>query len=144
MKADELWANQEDPAILAAAARASTYLAFQAYDPLDFCDFLNGRALALIALTKVLTSYPMNREESLLAFTMFYTKYSERAAALLPASDPVRLFVQKVDLNEKASAKGASEEIRYLRMIQISKQSYTRVWLEGQAKLFSEKCHCLF
>jgi len=139
MKADELWAKQKDPAILAAAARASTYLAFQAYDPLDFSDFVSGRALALISLTKALTSYPMNREESLLAFTMLYTKHSESAAALLPPSDPVRLFVEKVDLSDRALAKGASEETRYLRMIQLSKQPYTKPWLDDQSKLFPDE-----
>jgi hypothetical protein len=136
MKADELWAKQKDPALLAAAARASTYMAVQAYRPIDIGDFLDGRSLALITLTKALTSYPMNREESLLAYTMLYTKHSESAAALLPPSDPVRMFIQKADLNEKASAKEASEEIRYLRMIQLSKQPYTQVWLDGQSKLF--------
>lgn len=138
MKADEFWAHQKDGAVLVAAARATTHLAFQAYDSMEFSDLLDARALALITLSKVLTTYQMDREESLLAYTMIYTKHAEHLASLLPSQDAVRMFLNDVDLTAIASTKSASEEVRFLRMMQLSKQPYTKIWMDTQKKLFPE------
>jgi hypothetical protein len=136
MKADELWAKQKDGALLAAAARATTYMAFENYDVLDLADPLESRALALIVLTKLLTHYPMDREESLLAYTMLYARHAEKVALMLPTRDPVRMFLNKTDLSEMATSSSASEEVRFLRLMQLSQQPYTKLWQSSREKFF--------
>jgi len=81
-QANRLWLQGErQPTLLQAATRAMVLLALQSLDETESADIVPAKALALLALTKTLTPYPVTREECLLSQVMGYSLSS-------PATSP--------------------------------------------------------
>ena len=89
---DTLWRNgSQNPELLFRATRALVALTVQMLDRMETADPLPAKALSLLALTKTLTDYPLEREESLLAYAMGYSAHALDVATRLPEGDPVEM-----------------------------------------------------
>lgn len=120
---DRLWnAGKRQPALLASATRALVLLSLQSLDRVQMGDTVPAKGLALLALTRTLTDRDTAREEGLLAQAMGYTRHAQMAAASLPPSDAVRLFLAGDGQGLKALAEGnhATIEARYLWMARLA------------------------
>lgn len=141
-EANRLWLQGErPPELLRVATRAMVLLALQSLDETESADIVPAKALALLALTKTLTPYPVTREECLLSQAMGYSQHAETLAATLPEPDPVRLYVQRNDprLVESARQPDASAEVRYLCLRRIAEKGDFKNWQKSYGELFSAR-----
>lgn len=129
--------GSRSPTLLRSATRALVFLNVQALDSLNVAETLPANALALLALTKTLTSHKLIREECMLAYRMGYSSHAVNLAAKLPQSEAVRLYVTNDDkrLTEAASKRDGTVEARYLWLLRLSemrnREGLFKWWEEG-------------
>ncbi len=130
--------GHHDAAFLSVATRGFVSLVLQGYDTAEIADRVAGRALALLTLTKNLTTARPAREECLLAEAMGYSTHAVDMAAKLAESDPARLYVLRDDhrLKDAAMAAGSSPESRYFWMVRLAARGDVNAWSAAERSLF--------
>jgi len=117
---NDFW-NQDNhhSASLYSATRGLVTLSVQALDDTETADRLYAKALAFLAMTKVLTGYTCVREESLLAYTMGYSEPAQTLAQELHESDMVRVYVNHDDarLETVVNQQGVNPESKYFLLM---------------------------
>lgn len=135
---DSLWLQKKSPYLLYSATRATVRLNLQSLDRLQIADIVPAHALALLALSKSLTTYDLKAEEALLSQSMGYSGFADKRASELAPDDPVRLFVtQDYKLGSLAAKQDAPVQVRYLWLIQVSHHRDPELWEQTRNSLFS-------
>jgi hypothetical protein len=128
---DNLWLKGEHhPFLLYSSMRTLVFLSMQSLDEMGLADILPARALAFLALVKVLTPYDTAREECLLADTMSYSGQAVKLAKLLPPDDATRTYILRDDdqLKILAESQDSSLTVRYFWLERLSKRGKWEDW----------------
>jgi len=136
-RAEAIWSEGHDPAVLVLASRGALTLAIQTRDSLEVADPLFGRTIALLTLARVLGGQATLRDESLLAYTLGYTTCAEIRAAQLLEADPARSFVLRKDDPLLASAKSGDPWARYLWLCRLAENGDQDGWLAWAREHYS-------
>jgi tetratricopeptide (TPR) repeat protein len=140
-KLDDRWARGDNPSeAVAWARRLYTLLSLQSLDSVETGDELTSRTIALLTLSKAAKTGDTARDEALLAYLTGYSHHAATMAAMLPGSDPVRLFVCRDQEKLKAAAEtpGSPRLTRYLYLSSLAGKKEGRLWLEGRFRLFPD------
>src|SRR6266545_7154112 len=105
--------------------------ALRAIPAAQMTDLLAARALATLAVVESATGQPAAREECLQAQAMGYFSHACNLAARLPATDPLRQYLQREDraLETSARAQTSSMEARYLQARRLAEKRDLFGWL---------------
>ncbi|WP_143195273.1 lipopolysaccharide assembly protein LapB [Archangium sp. Cb G35] len=125
---DRDWAaGKRGVASVREGSRALASLAFQLVDLTGTADEVPARALAHLALARVVTGEPLTEEQALLASALGYDRAARQLAETLPASSPLRLYFLEEDARLEALAKEEREPglAHYLGLRRLSDVSGT-------------------
>lgn len=142
-KTDAAWEKgRHSQALLYSGTRSLVFLAVQGMDRMETADILPAKALALLAITKTLTGYNVDHEESLLAYTLGYSGHAIAVGNKLMVTDAVRLYVNREGdpLKKIAEAPGASAESRYLYLLRLVESKKAEAFLAWAKDHFSDTC----
>jgi len=129
---DRLWRNgPRNAELLRQGMQSLTLLAFLNLDQVHASDLVAARALATLAVVESATGQPAAREECLQAQAMGYFSHACNLAARLPATDPLRQYLQREDraLETSARAQTSSMEARYLQARRLAEKRDLFGWL---------------
>ncbi len=133
----ELWKKSgHNSKYLLYATRGLVTLNLQQLDEIELADYLRSRAIAFLAITKSLTTHNVDREASMLSYTLGYSNYAVKISRRLPASDPIYLYVNNKDtlLMQNATGSSGGSEARYLYLLRlVSKRDFDgfQKWIEA-------------
>jgi len=135
---NKLWIKKRhSPDILKLSSRALTLLCLQTLDELDIADQLFSRALAVMAVSEVLTGESLLQEETVLSFLTGYTEYTKEAVRRLDQNDPYRLFILREDKQLKQSAETLEDpRAEYLWLLRFSEHRNQQAWMQEQERLW--------
>ncbi|WP_434383030.1 hypothetical protein [Melittangium boletus] len=88
-----------------AGTRALASLAFQLVDLTETADDVPARALAHLAVARVVTGEPLTEEQALIAASLGYEREARQLAEMLPAGMPLRLYFLRDDAPLEALAR---------------------------------------
>ncbi|OJH38630.1 tetratricopeptide repeat protein [Cystobacter ferrugineus] len=107
---DQDWATGKRSALrVKEGARALAALSFQLVDLTETADRVPARALAHLALARVVTGEPLTEEQLLLAASLGHAREARELAQTLPAGAPLRLYFLHDDAQLEALARSERE-----------------------------------
>jgi len=135
---DGLWkASPRNPRLVREAARGFAWLGVQTLDDLDLADPLLGKAWALLSLAQHVEPKGLAAEEALLAESLGYETGAQAAAGMLPANDPVRLYVEhdtaRLEGVARATRSRRTEYLYGLRLAETRKSTEWYRWLSASS-----------
>ncbi|MBI2266400.1 MAG: hypothetical protein HYU64_14745 [Armatimonadetes bacterium] len=142
LSANSYWRKGvRDLGVLRGGAKALVFLTAQSMDEMEIADLIRARALALLAVSKVLDPVPPLREESLLAHALGYHGHAYKLASSFPKEDPLRLFVSNKyrALGKVAARKGSDPASRYLYLQSMAQQKRERDWGNWVGRFYAKE-----
>lgn len=146
LQIDHLWSSGiKNPQMLKDVTQGLVAIVMQSMDNMEIADAMKARALAMLALTKALTSEDVSESEILLADDMQYTAYALESAKKLSADNPVCAYTvrDKAKLKEIAQHPKTSVLTRYLMLRLIAESEDIEEWNRWVGMYFQDDDYLL-
>lgn len=123
---------------LGSAAEAMTRLTVLEQDYMGASDAVYAKAMALLAMAEVLGGKLMPKEESMLAYSMYYGHAEWEQIKALPEQDPWRLYVEREDdaLEHAAKMNPYDLDSNYLWLRRLADLNRAQDWMTLMKKRY--------
>ena len=123
-QASDAWnGGRRDARVALTAARALGWILLQSSDPLELADPIAARALAALAIARVLDPTKGAEEECLLSYVLGYSAHAQAVAQALSQEEPLRAFVLADDAKLEQLARTRGDfETHYFRLLRLAQE----------------------